>query len=131
LLCKPPYIALNPRATKTFYHDVPDHLVSQYAPLLGKQPAATFTTPVAHAGWRAAAVPSTYVYTRQDRPLPLPYQQFMVRRAQEEAAAGRDGGVRPFGGAMGEVYVDAGHTPFLSATREMGDILVRAAEVVE
>jgi hypothetical protein len=82
---------------------------------------ATFGTPVVYAGWRS--VPSTYVYTRQDRPLPLLFQEFMAKRAQ-----GQEGDVRPFGGEMGEVYLDSGHTPFLSMTEEIGDILIRAAE---
>ncbi|KAK3896992.1 hypothetical protein C8A05DRAFT_48207 [Staphylotrichum tortipilum] len=120
-----PYIALNDLAVDTFYHDVPEPLVSQYAPLLGKQPAATFATPVGYAGWRR--VPSTFVYTTHDRPLPLVYQQFIGRRAQE--VANQHGCVRPFEGAMGEVYMDSGHTPFLSRMQEMGDILIRAAEI--
>jgi hypothetical protein len=115
---------LNERAADVFYHDVPKTLISQYAPLLGKQPTATFGTPVVHAGWRS--VPSTYVYTTQDRPLPLPYQQFMAKRAQE--VAGQDGGVKPFEGGLGEISLDAGHTPFLSMTEKVGEILVRLAE---
>jgi pimeloyl-ACP methyl ester carboxylesterase len=100
-------------------------MFSQYAALLGKHPMATFTTPVVHAGWRS--VPSTYVYTRQDRPLPLLFQEFMAKRAKRVAS--EDGGdVRPFNGEMGEAYIDCGHTPFLSNTEEMGDILIRAAE---
>jgi hypothetical protein len=99
---------------------------SHYTSLLGKQPMATSTTPVVYAGWRS--VPSTYVYTTQDRPLPLHFQQFMAKRARE--AAGQDGSsVRPFEGEMGEVTVDSGHTPFLSMTEKMGDILIRAAEI--
>ncbi len=116
-------MTLNERAPETFYHDVPEPLFSQYTHLLGKQPAATFATPVVYAGWRS--VPSTYVYTTQDRPLPLPTQQFMVKRVQ---VAGQDGGVRPFQGAMGELSLDSGHTPFLSMTEKIGDILIRAAE---
>jgi len=119
-----PYIALNKNAADIFYHDVPEPLFSQYARLLGKQPAATFATPVVHAGWRS--VPSTYVYTRQDRPLPLLYQEFMAKRAQRVAS--QDRGLRLFEGEMGEVYIDSGHTPFLSMTEEMGNILIRAAE---
>jgi pimeloyl-ACP methyl ester carboxylesterase len=107
-----------------FYHDVPEPMFSQYAALLGKHPMSTFSTPVVHAGWRS--VPSTYVYTRQDRPLPLLFQEFMAKRTQRVGSEG--GGLRPFDGEMGEVYVDSGHTPFLSNTEEMGDILIRAAE---
>lgn len=109
-----------------FYHDVPESLASQYARVLGKQPMATFTTPVAHAGWRS--VPSTYIYTTQDRSLPLAYQQFMAKRAKELAS--QDGGsVKPFEGEIGEVSLPSGHTPFLSMTEKMGEILIRAAEV--
>lgn len=121
-----PYILLNEKAADIFYHDVSEPLFLQYACLLGKQPTATFTTPVVHAGWRS--VPSTYVYTVQDRQLPLAYQQFMVKRAQE--VAGQDGNaLRPFEGEIGELYVDSGHTPFLSMTEKMGDILIRTAQV--
>lgn len=123
-LLQEPYIVVKEHAAGIFYHDVPEPLFSQYAQILGKQPMATFGTPVVHAGWRS--VPSTYVYTRQDRPLPLLYQEFMVKRAQRVAS--QDNGLRPFEGEMGEVYVDSGHTPFLSMTEEIGDILIRAAE---
>ena len=118
---------LNEQAADVFYHDMPEQLVTQYAGLLGKQPAATFSTPVAHAGWRN--VPSTYVYTTQDRPCPRAYQQFMVKRAQEVAGQDAGGSVRPFEGELGEVVVDAGHTPFLSMTETMGGILIRAADI--
>ena len=118
---------LKKQATDVFYHDVPEPLVTQYAGLLGKQPVATFSTPVVNAGWRS--VPSTYVYTTQDRPLPLAYQQFMVKRAQEVAGQDAGGSVRPFEGELGEVHVDAGHTPFLSMTVTIGEVLIRAAKV--
>lgn len=120
-----PYIVLKEEATDVLYHDLPEALISTYARLLGKQPTATFNTPVAHAGWRS--VPSTYVYTTQDRSLPLAYQRFMAKRAKE--VAGKEGSsVKPFDGEIGEVSVDSGHTPFLSMTDKMGDILIRAAD---
>jgi hypothetical protein len=116
---------LKEEAAEVFYHDVPEPLVKQYARELGKQPMATFTTPVVHAGWKS--VPSTYVYTTIDRSLPLGYQQFMARRAKE--AAGREGGnVVPFEGEFGEVSLESGHTPFLSMTEKLGGVLIRAAE---
>ena len=109
-----------------FYHDVPKPLASQYARVLGKQPTVTFNTPVVHAGWRS--VPSTYIYTTQDRSLPLGYQQFIAKRAKEVAS--QDGAsVKPFDGDIGEVALDSGHTPFLSMTEKMGEILIKAAEV--
>ncbi len=118
---------LNEQAADVFYHDVPEPLVAQYAGLLGKQPVATFSTPVVHAGWRS--VPSTFVYTAQDRPLPPPYQQFMVKRAQQVAGQDAGGRVRPFEGELGEVHVDSGHTPFLSMTETIGGILIKAAGI--
>ena len=113
------------KAADVLYHDVPEPLFSQYASLLGKQPAATFSSPVVYAGWRD--VPSTYIYATQDRQMPLAYQKFMVKRAQEVAR--QDGSVMPFEGEIGELYLDSGHTPFLSMTQKLGEVLIRAAEV--
>jgi hypothetical protein len=59
--------------------------------------------------------------------MPLEYQQFMAKRAQE--VVGQDGSLRPFEGEIGEMYLDYGHTPFLSMTEKMGEILIRVAEV--
>jgi hypothetical protein len=116
---------VNELAADVFYHDVSGTLAVEYGRLLGKQPAATFSTPVAHAGWRS--IPSTYVYTTEDRSLPLVYQRYMAKRAQE--VAGHEGKVQPFEGDMGEIDIPSGHTPFLSMTDKMGEILIRAAEV--
>ena len=51
----------------------------------------------------------------------------MVKRAQETAR--QDGSVMPFEGEIGELYLDSGHTPFLSVTQKLGEVLIRAAEV--
>jgi hypothetical protein len=104
---------------------VPEPLRSKYTQVLGKQPIATFNTSVVYAGWRS--VPSTYVFTTLDRALEPVYQHFMVERAVKQ---GGKHAVTPFGGEMGQLYVESGHTPFLSMPQKIGEILVRAAEMV-
>ena len=90
-------------------------------------PLATFVEPQKYAGWRY--IPSTAVYAVKDKPIPLQFAEFMVKRAQGEEA--RLGGVRAFTGELGEVYMDCGHCAMFllpEKVKELGKILVAAAE---
>lgn len=78
---------------------------------------------------RMEVIPSTAVYATKDKPIPLKYAEFMVKRAQGEEA--REGGVRAFVGELAEVYMDCGHCAILlvdEKVKELGKILVAAAE---
>lgn len=90
-------------------------------------PLATFLQEHKYAAWRY--IPSTAVYATKDKPLPLQFVEFMVKRAQKEEA--RQGGVQAFTGELGEVYMDCGHCAMFlvpEKVKELGKILVAAAE---
>lgn len=91
---------------------------------LGTHPIATFTTPLSRAGWRG--VPSSYVYAQKDKPVPLPFAEWMVQRVRREEAG--EGGVRAFSGELGEFVMECAHcTMFLVPEKvaELGGILLR------
>lgn len=93
----------------------------------GTHPIACFVTPVTHAGWKN--IPSTYVYAKQDKAAPLEFQQWLVKRAQQEEPT--EDRVRPFSGGLGEFSVDTAHcTMFFipEKVKELGEILVEVAE---
>lgn len=90
-------------------------------------PVAPFLEPIKQTGWRY--IPSTAVYATKDKPIPLQFAEFMVKRAQNEEA--RQGGVRAFTGELGEAYMDCGHCGMFlidEKVKELGKILVAAAE---
>lgn len=90
-------------------------------------PVMPFVEPINHAGWRY--IPSSAIYATKDKPIPLQFAEFMVKRAQGEEA--RQGGVRAFAGELGESYMDCGHCAMFyldEKVKELGKILVAAAE---
>lgn len=109
------------------YDGLPEEEQRKQLDLTSTHPLATFMTTHKRAGWRY--IPSTSVYATKDLPLPMPFVEFMVKRAQKEEA--REGGVRAFTGELGEVYMDCGHCAMFLApekVEELGKILVAAAE---
>lgn len=109
------------------YGGLPEEEQRKQLELTSTHPLATFLEDQKHAGWRY--IPSTAVYATKDKPLPLQFVEFMVKRAQKEEA--RQGGVKAFTGELGEVYMDCGHCAMFLAPEkvdELGKVLVAAAE---
>lgn len=109
------------------YDGLPEEEQRKQLKATSTQPIAPTLEPIKHAGWRY--IPSTAVYATKDKPMPLQYAEFMVKRAQNEEA--REGGVRAFSGELGEAYMDCGHCAMFfleDKVKELGKILVAAAE---
>jgi pimeloyl-ACP methyl ester carboxylesterase len=62
-------------------------------------------------------IPSTYVFTSEDYAVPGVYQTIMTERVKER------------GVVFGEERVESGHSAFLSRTKEMVDIVMRACDL--
>lgn len=117
----------NEKALEWMYAGLPEEEQRKHLEATSTHPLATFLEPHKHVGWRY--IPSTSVYATKDKPLPLTYVEFMVKRAQKEEA--RPGGVQAFTGELGEVFMDCGHCAMFlvpEKVEELGKILVAAAE---
>ncbi|MFJ3672460.1 alpha/beta hydrolase [Streptomyces sp. NPDC090106] len=91
----------------TLYNDVPEDKRDAALARLLPQSALSFAEPVNRAAW--ASIPSSYVVCDDDRSLPPEYQ-------------------KPFAERTGTTYhLPCGHTPLLSMTGELADILDRIA----
>lgn len=109
------------------YDGLPEEERRKHFEETSTHPLATFLEPQKHAGWRY--IPSTAVYAVKDKPLPLQFAEWMVKRAKGEEA--RQGGVQAFTGELGEVYMDCGHCAMFflpEKVKELGKVLVAAAE---
>jgi hypothetical protein len=118
---------LNEKALVWMYDGLPEEEQRKQLEATSTHPGAPLLEPIKHAGWRY--IPSTAVYATKDKPIPLQFAEFMVKRAQTEEA--RQGGVRAFTGEQGEVYMDCGHCAMFfldEKVKELGKILVAAAE---
>ena len=68
---------------------------------------------MAHCAWKE--IPVTYIYTSEDMTVPLDYQKSMVERVQAE------------GQAVHTVELATGHSPNVTKTQEVVDIITRIA----
>lgn len=122
---------LRDNAAEIFYHDVPEPERSRYVGMLGKHPAAANTTAVERLGYEH--VPSTYIITTLDRALSIEYQRWAVERVQsrvrERIAAG-EAVTEPFGGELGVISIEAGHSVIVSKPGEFAGVLGKLAEGV-
>lgn len=99
------FMVPNTNATEYFYEDMTTENAAHAQSLLQPHAAAAFTnSKVTVAGWRL--LPSTYVYTKNDKAFAVNLQEFMVKQIQK---AGKDGDVKPFDGTLGELYFDVAH----------------------
>lgn len=131
-------LTCNPRAKSWFYGDeLSPAEQEKHFRSLHTNPIAPFLEPVRSAAWKQ--IPSTYVYSTVDRPMPFPMMKYMVQQARDTvvAAAEEQGEFAAeqlenvFGGELGEFHVDAPHCAiFLAPERvqEVGEILVTVAE---
>jgi hypothetical protein len=108
-----------------FYHDEPPDVRAMLVSKLRPQAIASVLTPVTACGWQY--VPSTYVFTTQDIPVPLTTQKFIVENVRTAGIELETG--RVFDGLLGEASIDCGHSaPFVSKVDEMVEILIRCAQ---
>jgi pimeloyl-ACP methyl ester carboxylesterase len=103
-----------------FYNDIHDEkvldgLVSSLQP----QSYGAFFSKATYAAWRDS--PSTYILCERDAALPVEGQRDMVKNAQQMI---QDKGGR---GAMQEISMETGHSPFISRPEELGRIMRRIA----
>lgn len=109
------------------YDGLPEEEQRKHFNALLPHPLATSMDPLKYAGWRY--IPSTMIYAVKDKPLPVQFGEYMVRRAQKEEA--RQGGVQAFTGELGEVYMDCGHCAMFLVpenVKKLGKVLEAAAE---
>lgn len=118
----------NINATEYFYEDMTKDSAASAQSLLKPHAAAAFTfSKVTVAGWRF--VPSTYVYTKNDKAFAVNLQEFMARRAQQEG--GKDSDVNPFSGPLGEVYIDVSHCALaMDRAEEFSNVIRSIAESI-
>ena len=113
----------NANATDYFYHDMTGENATRAQSLLKGHSAASFTaSEVTVAGWRF--VPSTYVYTNNDKAMAVNFQEAMAKRAQNQDVP--EGGVKAFDGPLGEVYIDVGHCALVMDRAEEFSKVIRS-----
>ena len=93
-------------ATDAFYGECPPLAAQAAIARLGPQPVSTFTQPVRHAN---TTVPSTYVFCSRDEAIHPNHQAVLAQRC----------GAR--------VDLDTDHSPMISATGELAEILATLA----
>lgn len=94
-------------APAALYGDCTAEQVAVALALLGPQPAASFAQPVRHEPWRT--VPSTYVVCERDQAITASLQRHMAARCTSV------------------VTLPVDHSPFLSATAEVVELLASLA----
>ncbi|PYH28217.1 alpha/beta hydrolase [Aspergillus neoniger CBS 115656] len=96
-----------------FYNDLPKEMADHWKSRLLKQSAASFIDHVnVYAGWMD--VPISYIFTTQDRAIPIENQKAMVDAAKKAGAL------------ITSESLEAGHSPFLSRVEETVDLIVDA-----
>lgn len=108
-------LEVNPATPETiFYNDLEkseqDHWIGRLKP----HSYQVMHTPVTYAAWKD--LPCTYLYCMDDQAIPLEIQKMMVEGTAQ-------------GCGFRTETVEAGHSPFLSKTKETAEAIVRAAEV--
>lgn len=95
------------RAGAALYGDAAPSVIEAALSRLSPQPIASFVQPAGVAAWKS--LPSTYLLCTNDRAVAPNHQRLMAARCSEV------------------VTLDADHSPFLSATSAMADVLERIA----
>ena len=104
---EPPVAVLDPaKAVEILYHDVPEEVAAAALARLDPQPLALFTTPVRLR--EPIAIPTDYVVCTEDGAIPLPLQELMAQRSPATV-----------------FRLASSHSPMLSMTGEVADILTR------
>lgn len=93
-----------------FYNRCDPKDVDEAVKLLGSFPTGPLTVPVTYSAFRD--IPSTYIVTRNDKALPVSYQERMIAQAE---------------GAFTVERCDEGHSPFLSNPDYIVECIRRAA----
>jgi pimeloyl-ACP methyl ester carboxylesterase len=94
---------------KLLYQDLPDAEAQDWEAKLVSQSYAVQKTELTRAAWRY--VSSTYVITENDQVFPPQFQEMMAKNANSEV-----------------LKINSGHTPMLSKTEELVDLIEKAIE---
>ncbi|KAI9725577.1 MAG: hypothetical protein M1828_003065 [Chrysothrix sp. TS-e1954] len=92
-----------------FYHDLPEKEARMWAEKLEMMDVSRFGTAVTNTCWDVN-IPKTYVFTTQDRALPLTAQKHMFEAVQDESWDTKS--------------LNCGHSPFLSRVDELVEVLI-------
>ena len=104
--------------------DTPEPKRSEWSSKFTKFAFGNVMTPTtAKPGW--LSVPSTYIFTTEDEPLPLNFQEALVKVAQESSHPEK-GDLVPFSDSLlGQFTIETPHDAQLTHPKEVGEILVK------
>ena len=95
---------------RMFYNDLSQEEKAHWVAQTKPHPAAAQPTPLTYAAYRY--IPSTYLLTENDQPLPVQAQEGMI--AQAEAA---------YGIQIKKELCTSGHSPFLSQPERVAEVI--------